>query len=134
MTEGGEDKRQHPRQDVSFPLIVRDGDRVIGTIEDISAGGMRVRLDGEVGENTDVKDWTGRKGAENREFVLQNAVGEVFHFSIHFMSIRLGDLKARLIRVIRRNRRLFFAMQFVEADAALLEKILGLVERRPAKK
>ena len=130
MTDGGADKRVHPRRAVSFPVIVRDGPRTIGTIEDISAGGMRVRLDAEVGENVEVREWTGRKAADNREFVLNNSVGEVFTFSIHFMGIRFGELKARLIRVIRLTRGLYFAMQFVEPDEAVISKILGVIERR----
>jgi uncharacterized protein Veg len=130
MTIEGADQRRHPRREVAFPIIVRDGERTIGTIEDISAGGMRVRLDAEVGENVEVREWTGRKAEDNREFVLESAVGEVFTFSIHFMGIRFGEVKARLIRVIRRFRQLYFAMQFEAPDEAVIAKIMGVVERR----
>lgn len=123
-------RRQFERVGVAFALLVRDGTRRIGTIEDISAGGMRVRLDDEVGENEDIREWTGHKGADNKQYTLQTLVGEEFTLTIHYLAVTMGTVKARLIRVIRIMRQLFFAMQFTEADPVTVQRIMDLVKRR----
>lgn len=123
-------RRQHERVGVSFALLVRDGSRRIGTIEDISAGGMRVRLDDEIGENQEVREWTGSKGADNKEYTLQTLVGDEFTLTIHYLAVTMGTVKARLIRVIRIMKQLFFAMQFTEADPVVVKRIMDLVKRR----
>lgn len=123
-------RRQHERVGVSFALLVRDGTRRIGTIEDISAGGMRIRLDDEIGENQDVREWTGQKGADNKEYTLQSLVDEEFTLTIHYLAVTMGTVKARLIRVIRIMKQLFFAMKFTEADPATVQRIMDLVKRR----
>ncbi len=129
---GGAEKRQYERVSVSFSLVVKDGERRVGTIEDISAGGMRIRLDPDtdLGENVDVREWTGHAGTDNREYVLTQLVGEEFSLTIIYMSVTLGVLKARLVRVIRHLTTLFFAMQFTEADPKTVERIMGLVKKR----
>lgn len=126
-----ENKRLHERVRVTFALMVRDGDRLLGVIEDISEGGMRVRLDADIGENLEVREWTGQKGVDNREFVLTNLVGEVFTLSIDYMKVRLGTLSAKLIRVIRSMNNVFFAMQFTaECDPEVPKKIMAIIKRR----
>lgn len=132
MESTNNNKRAHERVDVQFSLVVKDGDRRVGTISDISKGGMRVRLevDAEVGENLEVRDWTGHKGTDNRTYVLENMVGEEFTLTISYMMISWGILKAKLIRVIRDMNKIYFAMQFTEADPALVEKVMNLVKRR----
>lgn len=131
----GADKRQHERVGVTFSLIVHDHGRRVGTIEDISEGGMRVRLDvdTDLGENVEVRDWTGHKGVDNRHYVLNQLVGEIFELTIVYMSITMGVLRARLVRVIRGTNVVFFAMQFSDADPALVAKIMGLVKKRAGK-
>lgn len=123
-------KRAHERVPVAFALSVHDGDRLLGTVEDISDGGMRVRLDGDVGENIEVREWTGSRGTDNKEFVLTSLVGEDFNLSIGYLAIKLGSVRAKLIRVIRSMNRVYFAMQFVNPDRATIEKMMGIVRRR----
>jgi hypothetical protein len=132
MQPQADNKRQHERVEVRFSLVVKDGDRRVGTIADISKGGMRVRLevDADVGENVEVRDWTGHKGTDNRTYVLENMVGEEFTLTISYMMVSWGVLKAKLIRVIRDMNKIYFAMQFTEADPVLVEKIVTLVKRR----
>lgn len=129
-SSGISNRRMHERVSVSFALLVRDGSRRIGTIEDISAGGMRVRLDEEIGENQEVREWTGSKGTDNKEFTLQMLVGDEFTLTIHYLAVTMGTVKARLIRVIRIMKQLFFAMQFTEADPVVVKRIMDLVKRR----
>jgi hypothetical protein len=132
MEPAADNRRQHERVGVAFSLVVKDGDRRVGIISDISKGGMRVRLeiDADVGENIEVRDWTGHKGTDNRTYVLENMVGEEFTLTISYMMVSWGVLKAKLIRVIRDMNKIFFAMQFTDADPALVEKIMNLVKRR----
>ncbi|MEK8022239.1 MAG: PilZ domain-containing protein [Candidatus Hydrogenedentota bacterium] len=126
-----DNKRQHERVTVAFALMVREGDRLLGTIEDISEGGMRVRLDVDIGENSEVREWTGNKGVDNKEFVMVNLVGEVFTLSIDYMRVRLGTLSAKLIRVIRSMNNVYFAMQFTaECDPEVPKKIMTIIKRR----
>lgn len=125
----GADKRQHERLAVECALIVRDGEQRLGTVEDFSRGGMRVRLDGDIGDNEEVREWTGHRGTDNKEFVLTNLVGEEFDLSLGYMTMNLGNLKARLIRVIRSMKKIYFAMQFTQADAALIDRVLTIVNR-----
>ena len=129
MSGVADNKRKHERHAVNCALIVRDGEQRIGVIEDISRGGMRVKLDGDLGENEDVREWTGKKSVDNREFVLNNQVGNEFDLALAFLAINLGHVKARLVRVIRSMNRLYFAMQFTQADPALIERVMGIVKR-----
>jgi len=123
-------KRAHERVEVKFALLVKDGPRRLGTISDISSGGFRIRLDDEIGENDQVREWTGAKGADNKEFILSESVGEEFSLTIHYLMVTMGQVKARLIRVIRVMKHLYFAMQFTEADPAVVQKIMDLVKKR----
>lgn len=123
-------KRQHDRVDINFALSVRDSGRVLGAITDISEGGMRVKLDGDIGENLEVREWTGRKGIDNKEFILTDLVGESFDLSIHYLAMKLGQVNAKLIRVIRSMNKVYFAMQFVEPDPAMTAKMMAIVKRR----
>lgn len=128
---GNEDnRRRHERVPVRFALIAREGERRVGTIEDISAGGLRIRLDDEVSDSNEIREWTGRKGADNKEYSLQQLVGSEFTLTIHYLTITMGAVKARLIRVIRIMKHLYFAMQFTDADPAVVTRIMDLVKRR----
>ena len=105
----GAEKRRHERVIVQFPMFVKDGDRGVGTIEDISKGGMRVKLspDSELGEDTEVRDWTGKSGTENREYILNQLIGEVFNLSIIYMSVTIGHINTKLVRVIRNLNQIY---------------------------
>ncbi|RMH58806.1 MAG: PilZ domain-containing protein [Candidatus Hydrogenedentota bacterium] len=128
----GRERRKHRRFPVGFALQVREGPRLIGTVEDISEGGIRIRLDDEVGENEEVREWTGHKGVSNREFVLNNMVGNEFTFQMYYMGLSMGEFQARLVRVIRSMTKLFFAMQFTDVNPRMVSRVMAIVRKRAA--
>jgi|GEM_PF-5750651 len=128
----GAEKRRHERVTVQFPMFVKDGDRGVGTIEDISKGGMRVKLspDSELGEDTEVRDWTGKSGTENREYILNQLIGEVFNLSIIYMSVTIGHINTKLVRVIRNLNQIYFAMEFQDPNPKEIDRIIEIVKKR----
>jgi hypothetical protein len=130
----GHERRRHERLVVTFPLPVRDGDRRVGTVVDISRGGLRVRLDDEIRikEDDAVREWTGEEGETNRDLALQRLVGEEHALDFIYLSTTLGRFRARVVRVVRAGDRAALAMEFTEIAPALLDRVLGIVRRRPA--
>lgn len=134
LTEAGRERRRHERLTVSFPLPVREGGRRVGTVVDISAGGLRVRLDDDlrVREDETVREWTGEEGETNRDLALARLVGEEHDLEFAYLSTTLGRFRARIVRAVRAGDRVSLAMEFTEIAPALLERVLGIVRRRPA--
>ena len=131
-----EDKRKHPRTRCEIESTYKNLDIVAAPapletlVQDISEGGMRVRLDVDIGENLEVRNWTGARGVDNREFTMVNLVGEEFTLSVDYMKVRLGTITAKLIRVIRATNNVFFAMKFTEVESAVPKKIMTIIKRR----
>lgn len=128
--EDGEYKREHDRYGVSFALEVFESDQRIGQVIDISEGGLRVQLDGDLGENVYVREWTGRKGTSNKEYILNELVGQVLTLKLKYMGVAMGEFKARLVRVIRVMNQVHFAMCFEEISPTVLTRVTTIAKKR----